>query len=112
MNGQELATAAHYSANILFLVINNGLYGSVRMHQELRYPGRPYATGLTNPDFAALAASYGLPSASVTTTAELTAALDPMITNTTGPRLIEIRTDPEEITPAGSINDIRKKPAN
>lgn len=112
MNGQELATAAHYSANILFLVINNGLYGSVRMHQELRYPGRPYATGLTNPDFAALAASYGLPSASVTTTAELTAALDPMIISTTGPRLIEIRTDPEEITPAGSINDIRKKPAN
>jgi acetolactate synthase-1/2/3 large subunit len=96
----------------LFLVINNGLYGSVRMHQELRYAGRPYATGLTNPDFAALAASYGLPSASVTTTAELTAALDPMIISTTGPRLIEIRTDPEEITPAGSINDIRKKPAN
>ena len=112
MNGQELATAAQYSANILFLVINNGLYGSVRMHQELRYPGRPYATNLTNPDFAALATAYGLPSASVTTTAELTAALGPMITSTTGPRLIEIRTDPEEITPAGSIDDIRKKPAN
>ena len=59
MNGQELATAVRYGANIIILVINNGMYGTIRMHQERDYPGRVTASDLTNPDFAALARAYG-----------------------------------------------------
>ena len=60
MNGQELATAMQYDARVIFLVINNGMYGTIRMHQERNYPGRVSGTRLTNPDFADLARSYGL----------------------------------------------------
>ena len=57
MNGQELATAVQYDLPVLFIVVNNGMYGTIRMHQEREYPARVYATALQNPDFAALAQS-------------------------------------------------------
>jgi len=60
MNGQELATAMQYGAAPIFLVVNNGMYGTIRMHQESHYPGRVSATELRNPDFVALARAYGL----------------------------------------------------
>lgn len=60
MTGMELATAARYGARPLILVFNNERYGTIEMHQDRRYPGRRIATGLTNPDFAALARSFGL----------------------------------------------------
>ena len=53
MNGQELATAVQYGANVVIVVINNGMYGTIRMHQEREYPGRVHGTELKNPDFAA-----------------------------------------------------------
>ena len=59
MHGQELATAMQYGANIIAIVINNGMLGTIRMHQEREYPGRTANTGLRNPDFAALARAYG-----------------------------------------------------
>src|SRR5205814_5398551 len=59
MNGQELATAVQYGAHFVVLVVNNGLYGTIRMHQEREYPGRVYGTELRNPDFAAYARAFG-----------------------------------------------------
>ena len=61
MNGQEVATAAAQGLrNLTLLVVNNGTYGTIRMHQERHYPGRVIATDLANPDFAMLARAYGL----------------------------------------------------
>ena len=59
MTGQELATAVQYDAHVIVLVVDNGMYGTIRMHQERTFPGRVHATSLTNPDFAALARAYG-----------------------------------------------------
>src|SRR5262249_57843600 len=59
MNGQELATAVQYELPVIFIVVNNGMYGTIRMHQERDYPARVYATTLQNPDFVPLAHAYG-----------------------------------------------------
>ena len=59
MNGQELATAVQYGAAFVALVVNNGMYGTIRMHQEREYPGRVFGTELRNPDFAAYARAFG-----------------------------------------------------
>jgi acetolactate synthase I/II/III large subunit len=70
MNGQEIATAVAYGATPIVLVVDNGCYATIREHQENAYPGRPSGTGLTNPDFAAWARSYGAFGASVTSAGE------------------------------------------
>src|SRR5258708_4478643 len=77
MNGQELATAMQYDLPIIVLVINNGMYGTIRMHQEREYPGRISGTDLANPDFAALARAYGAFRETVATTAEFAPASAP-----------------------------------
>lgn len=59
MHGQEFSTAVMYKAAIIVLVVNNGMFGTIRMHQEREYPGRVSGTTMTNPDFAALAVAYG-----------------------------------------------------
>src|ERR1700686_1030817 len=76
MNGQELATAVHYRANAIFIVVNNGMYGTIRMHQERSYPGRASGAALTNPDFAVLASAYGLHGECVDPTAEFAPAFE------------------------------------
>ena len=86
MSGQELATAMQYDAKVIFIVVNNGIYGTIRMHQEKYYPGRVIATDLRNPDFAALARAYGLYA-----------------------EIVEIRLDPEAITPTRTMTQIREK---
>lgn len=106
MHGQELATAVHHRLNILFLVVNNGMYGTIRMHQEREYPGRVSGTGLTNPDFAALARAYGAHGEAVSTTEAFEAAFD-RCRAAEGPALIELRLDPEIITPQASLSEIR-----
>jgi acetolactate synthase I/II/III large subunit len=93
MNGQELATAAHYGLKILFVVVNNGMYGTIRMHQERNYPTRESGTALTNPDFVALAKAYGLVAERVTATADFEAALGRALA-AEGSALIELVTDP------------------
>ena len=74
MTGQELATAAQYDLRIIWCVVNNGMYGTIRMHQERDYPGRVVGTDLKNPDFAALARAYGGHGEVVERTADFPAA--------------------------------------
>ncbi|WP_313193350.1 thiamine pyrophosphate-binding protein [Shinella zoogloeoides] len=108
MNGQELATAMQYDARVVFLVINNGMYGTIRMHQERNYPGRISGTRLTNPDFAALARSYGLHGETVEKTEDFAGAF--RRSEASGkPALIEIRIDPEALTPKMSLTQIREQ---
>ncbi|MEM7666698.1 MAG: thiamine pyrophosphate-binding protein [Pseudomonadota bacterium] len=101
MNGQELATAAQYDANLLVLVVDNGAYGTIRMHQEREYPGRVSGTKLANPDFAALGTAFGGWSASVSTTDEFTAALAEAQTRK-GLRLIHMKIDIEQLAASGA----------
>src|SRR5262249_60239592 len=74
MNGQEIATALQYGVRPIFFVINNGMYGTIRMHQEREYPGRVSGTMLKNPDFAALGQAYGLHSETVKCTEDFNGA--------------------------------------
>lgn len=98
MNGQELATAAHYDARVITVVVNNGMYGTIRMHQERTYPGRVSGTELHNPDFAALARAYGLHGETVTRTEDFAAAFERCQVSGK-PALIEVQVDPEALTP-------------
>ena len=109
MNGQELATAAQYGANLIVVVVDNGAYGTIRMHQEREYPGRVSATALANPDFAMLGAAYGAWSARAATTAEFIAALDEAKVRK-GIRLIHAVTDLERIAASGAtISGLRAR---
>ncbi|WOK37368.1 thiamine pyrophosphate-binding protein [Sphingomonas sp. C3-2] len=104
MNGQELATAIRYGCNMLVLVIDNGAYGTIRMHQEREYPGRVSATTLVNPDFAALARAYGAWATTVDSTDAFPAALDEALEQT-GVRLIHFRTEVNNIAAGGLTLD-------
>lgn len=109
MNGQELATAAQYGANLIVVIIDNGAYGTIRMHQEREYPGRVSATTLVNPDFAALGAAYGAWSVAVETTDAFVAALDDA-KQRSGIRLIHVLTDLERIAASGAtISGLRAR---
>jgi acetolactate synthase-1/2/3 large subunit len=103
MSCQELATAAALNLAILFIVVNNGTYGTIRMHQEMRFPGRRVATALTNPDFVALARAYGLAAWRVETTAAFGPALAAARSHA-GPSLIELVTSIEDIAPGRRLN--------
>jgi acetolactate synthase-1/2/3 large subunit len=98
MSGSELATAVHHQLRVVVVVVNNSMFGTIRMHQERAYPGRPIATDLTNPDFVAYARSFGAEGVLVRSTAEFPAAFEQAIAHP-GPFLIEIRTDRSQITP-------------
>ncbi|HET7364317.1 MAG TPA: thiamine pyrophosphate-binding protein [Burkholderiales bacterium] len=108
MNGQELATAVQYGAVFVALIINNGLYGTIRMHQEREYPGRVYGTTLQNPDFVAYARAFGAHGESVARTADFAPAFE-RAWNAGKPALIELRIDPDAITPATTLSAIREK---
>lgn len=97
MNGQELATAVQHDADLLVLVIDNNGYGTIRMHQERTFPGRVSATGLSNPDFAALARAYGCWAETVERTEDFAPALH-RAQQQCGVRLLHLRTDIEVIT--------------
>ena len=106
MTGQELATAVQYGANVVFLVINNGLYGTIRMYQEREYPNRYPATELRNPDFAAYARAFGAHGETVRETAEFPAALARAF-GAGIPAVIELRLDPEAITSRTTLTALR-----
>jgi acetolactate synthase I/II/III large subunit len=111
MTGQELATAVQYGAGVIFLVFNNNMFGTIRMHQEREYPGRVSGTQLRNPDFAALAQAYGGHGEAVATTAEFGPALARAIAFTRTqqlPALIELRYDGNLITPGATLDTIRR----
>jgi len=94
MTVQELATAVQYGLPIVVVVVNNGMYGTIRMHQERRYPGRVIGTTLVNPDFVALAQSFGAQAVRVETTAAFAPALERALSAKV-PTLIELRIDPD-----------------
>ena len=111
MTGQELATAVQYGAGVLFIVFNNGMFGTIRMHQERTYPGRVSGTELHNPDFAALAQAYGGHGEVVERTADFAPALQRALAFAAGrklPALIELRYDGDLITPNATLETIRK----
>ncbi len=109
MNGQELATAAQYGANLLVLVVDNSAYGTIRMHQEREYPGRVSATKLANPDFAVLGTAFGGWSATATTTAGFKAALAEAQSRK-GLRVIHMKIDIEQLAASGAtISGLRAK---
>jgi acetolactate synthase-1/2/3 large subunit len=108
MNGQELATAAQYGADLLVIIVDNGSYGTIRMHQEKEYPKRITATALKNPDFAALARAYGGWAETFETTAAFGPALDKALKRK-GIRLLHCKTDVEQITNATTISKLREK---
>jgi len=106
MTGQELATAAKHRLAFVTLIINNGMYGTIRMHQEMHYPGRVFGTELFNPDFAALAKAYGAFGETVTRTEDFPAAYA-RASAFAGPAVLELKTDPEAITSKQTIGQIR-----
>ncbi len=106
MTGQELATAAQYGAPLIVLVVNNGMYGTIRMHQEREYPGRVSGTGLKNPDFAAYARAFGGHGERVESTDEFAPAFE-RARASGKPALIELRIDPEAITPSTTLSAVR-----
>lgn len=108
MNGQEFATAVQYGLPIIVIVVNNGTYGTIRMHQEREYPGRVSGTSLNNPDFAALARAYGGHGERVEKTVDFAPAFE-RARDSRKPAIIEIRLDPEAITPTRTLTDIREK---
>jgi acetolactate synthase-1/2/3 large subunit len=108
MNGQELATAMQYDCGIIVIVVDNGVYGTIRMHQEREYPTRVSGTGLSNPNFADLARAYG----GWATTVETTAAFAPALAEAkarSGLRLLHLKTDPERISAGTTISALRGK---
>ena len=108
MSAMELATAVRYGANVIFLVFNNSMLGTIRMHQEREYPARVSGTDLTNPDFVQFAESFGMHAALVEKTEDFPAAL--AAAQAAGkPALIEIKIDPEAIGPTATLSGLRNK---
>ncbi|MAS42321.1 MAG: thiamine pyrophosphate-binding protein [Rhodobacteraceae bacterium] len=106
MTAQEMATAAQYGAKVIAIVVNNGMFGTIRMHQEKHHPGRTIATDLGNPDFVKLGEAYGAAAERVSKTEDFAPALARALASETS-YLIEIVVDPEALTPVKSLSAIR-----
>jgi acetolactate synthase I/II/III large subunit len=106
MNGQELATAMQYGCDMLVIIVDNGAYGTIRMHQEREYPSRVSGTALHNPDFAALGRAYGAHAETVEATADFAPALDRALAHK-GVKLLHLKTDVERISPGTTISALR-----
>ena len=114
MNGQELATAAQYDAGLVVIVFNNGMYGTIRMHQEREYPSRVLGTALANPDFVKYGDAFGGFGVRVERTEQfepaMRAALEHARTKRR-PALVELQVDPQAITPNLTLDAIRASAA-
>jgi acetolactate synthase-1/2/3 large subunit len=106
MCGQELSTAVRYGLDPLFLVVNNGMYGTIRMHQEREFPARVHGTELVNPDFVAYARAFGAHAELVEKTADVEPALERALASGRA-ALLELRVDPDAITPRTTLTAIR-----
>ncbi|MBV2179826.1 MAG: thiamine pyrophosphate-binding protein [Castellaniella sp.] len=106
MHGQEFATAVQYGLPIIVILIDNGMLGTIRMHQERRYPGRVSATTLRNPDFAAYAHAFGGHGERVETTAEFAPALQRAFDSGL-PSILHCLLDPEAVTPTTTLSKLR-----
>jgi acetolactate synthase-1/2/3 large subunit len=107
MTGHELATAVQYGLPIVTIIANNGMYGTIRMHQEREYPGRVIGTTLANPDFAAYARSFGAEGCTVEATADFAPAFARAL-QASRPTVIELRTDPEAISVRKTLTEVRE----
>jgi acetolactate synthase I/II/III large subunit len=107
MTGQELATAVQHQLPVVIIVVNNGMYGTIRMHQEREYPARVHGTTLVNPDFAAYAHAFGAHGEVVETTEQFAPAFERAL-QAGKPALLELRLDPEAISPNATLSSIRK----
>jgi acetolactate synthase I/II/III large subunit len=106
MTSQELATAMQYGGAPICIVFNNGMYGTIRMHQEKHFPQRVYGTQLANPDFAKYCESFGGAGFTATTNAEFDAAFAAALIHTRTlktPALIELKVDPQDLTPGATL---------
>jgi acetolactate synthase-1/2/3 large subunit len=108
MSAQELATAMQYDLHVLFIVVNNSHFGTIRMHQERHYPNRVHGTGLTNPDFAAFARSFGAHGETVERTEDFLPALERSLAAKRA-AVIEIRMPQEASTPGATLEQIREQ---
>ena len=108
MCGHELATAVQHGLDVVVLVVDNGMYGTIRMHQERAYPGRVIATDLQNPDFAALAEAYGAAGETVAATRDFPAALDRAL-EAGRPAVVVLKVDPESIAPGLTLEALRRR---
>jgi len=108
MTGQELATAMHYKLPVIVVLVNNGIYGTIRMWQERSFPGRVHGTRLTNPDFAAYARSFGAFGEIVETTEQFSPALERALSCGL-PAVLELRLPEEVITPNTTLSAIREQ---
>ena len=106
MNGQEFAIAVQYGLPIVVLIFDNGVYGTIRMHQEREFPGRVSATDLRNPDFAAYARAFGGFGATVEATADFPAAFEAAVASGL-PSIVHVKFDADGITPATTLTSIR-----
>ncbi|HEX4882497.1 MAG TPA: thiamine pyrophosphate-dependent enzyme, partial [Casimicrobiaceae bacterium] len=106
MNGQELATAMQYGAAVVVVVVDNGMYGTIRMHQERHYPGRVHGTQLRNPDFAALARAFGAHGETVERTSDFAPAFE-RATASGRASLLHVKADPQALTMNASLDEIR-----
>lgn len=107
MTGQELATAVQYALPIVTVVANNGVYGTIRMHQERDYPNRVIGTTLVNPDFAAYARCFGAEGYTVEATKDFAPVFEQAL-NTGKPAVIELKIDPEAISPRKTLTEVRE----
>ena len=107
MTGQELATAAQYSLPVIAIIANNGMYGTIRAHQERAYPRRVIGTTLINPDFAAYARSFGAEGYTVETTADFAPAFRAALASSK-PSVIELKLDPEGLSTRKTLTAIRE----
>ena len=107
MNGQEFATAVQYDLPIVVILVDNGMYGTIRMHQEREYPGRVVATRLRNPDFAAYAQAFGGHGERVTRTEEFAPAFERAIASKK-PAILHCLIDPEAISPSATLTQVRE----
>jgi acetolactate synthase-1/2/3 large subunit len=106
MSGQEISTAVQHGGRPIILLFNNNMYGTIRMHQEREHPSRVVGTDLVNPDFVAMAEAMGAHAERITRTADFAPALERAIT-AGRPALIELCTDPEQISTRTTITNLR-----
>jgi acetolactate synthase I/II/III large subunit len=108
MTGQEFATAVQYDLPVIIVVVDNGMYGTIRMHQERHYPGRVVGTELKNPDFAAYARAFGGYGATVEKTADFLPAFE-AAQKSGKPAILHLKVDPEALLPTISLSATREK---
>ena len=108
MTGQELATAVQYDLPTITIIANNGMYGTIRAHQERAYPRRVIGTTLVNPDFAAYAASFGAVGHTIEATRDFAPALRAALISAK-PSVIELKLDPEALSPRKTLTEIRER---